>query len=73
MPLIGFGQTTIESYTFNTDVEGFAPGDAAETSVNFDAANYYTASGSIQMEQVVVNKVIKKTGITQFFKGNGGY
>mgnify|MGYP002712954886 CR=1 FL=1 len=64
LPLLGLGQTTIENYTFDTDVQGWAPGNAADTSVNFDAANYYTASGSIQMEQLTVNKVIKVTGIT---------
>ena len=62
LPFLVFGQTTIESYTFDTDVEGFVPGSATDTSVTFDGTFLYSASGAIPMEQLTANKVIKKSG-----------
>ena len=64
LPILVFGQVTIESFTFDADAEGFVPGNASDTSVTFDATNYYSASGAIEMGQLTVNKVIKKTGIS---------
>lgn len=64
LPILVFSQTTIESFSFDADAEGFVPGNTNDTSVNYDTSNYYSTSGAIEMGQLTVNKVIKKVGIT---------
>ena len=58
LPLLGFGQTTIENYTFDpSSTDGWVSGNSA--TVAYDGTNYYTAAGSLNLTTTATNKVAK--------------
>ncbi|TXG36062.1 T9SS type A sorting domain-containing protein [Seonamhaeicola maritimus] len=67
LPLLGVGQTTVSTHTFDSDENGFTAGSGA--TVGYDATNYFTATGSLSLTGAI-NKIGK---VTFALDGAGDY